>query len=109
MLKVVFLRVQAAQDEVAEAAAVALCEVFTYYIEHYYDSIVPAPPLQCKSWILLHTNKSIIKLSAGVEPEQIFHSWMHNSYLRLIQELLHLMKAHCSQDIQVSGISCRIS
>lgn len=41
------------------------------------------------------------KSSAGVEPEQIFHSWMHDSYLKLIQELLHLMKAHHNQDVQV--------
>ena len=27
---------------------------------------------------------------------------MHKNYLRLIQELLCLMKAHCSQDMQVN-------
>ena len=47
---------QAAQDEVTEAAAVALCKVFTYYIEYYYDCIIPAPPVQCKYVIVCEPN-----------------------------------------------------
>lgn len=75
-------------DEVAEAAASALCQVFIHYIENYYDNIVPVPPVQC------------------VMPEQVFHSWMHKNYLQLIQELLHLMKSHHSQDVQEKSFHC---
>ncbi|XP_065912521.1 nucleolar complex protein 4 homolog [Dysidea avara] len=74
------------EDEVVEASVNALCEVFVHYVQNYYDSVVPVPPAQC------------------IGAEQVFHGWMHKNYLQLIQELLHLMKTHHNQDIQLRSL-----
>lgn len=58
---IVYAHVQSTHDEVAEAAASALCQVFIHYIENYYDNIVPVPPVQCK---LLGTNNAMLQYCA---------------------------------------------
>jgi len=55
---------QAPQDAVAGAAVGALCEVFVHYIVNYYDSIVPAPPVQCEMLVLYHVQTKYNPLQA---------------------------------------------